>query len=113
MRKSSVKIALCLVSLLLIFRSASGQQPATQPRTPPPPPTNAPSSNAPAGGAVATFTTGTQLVVEEVTVTDKSGKPIEGLTKKDFTVTEDGVAQDIAFLEYENLPDSDTGPQLQ
>src|ERR1700689_5418645 len=108
MRKSSLKIALCFVSLLLIFLAASGQQPPA-----PPPPNNAPSTNTQAGGPVATFTTGTQLVVEEVTVTDKSGKPIEGLTKKDFTVTEDGVAQDVAFLEYENLPDSNTGPQLQ
>jgi VWFA-related protein len=110
LRRSSVKIAVCFASLLLIFLSASGQQPAAPPK---PPPNNAPSTNANPGGAVATFTTGTQLVVEEVTVTDKSGKPIEGLMKKDFMVTEDGVPQDVAFLEYENLPDSSTGPQLQ
>ncbi len=118
MRKSSVKIALCWIGdrLLVIFlRRERRQQPAAPRAKPaaPPPPTNAPGTNIQAGGPVASFTTGTQLVVEEVTVTDKSGKPVEGLTKKDFTVTEDGVAQDVAFLEYENLPDSSTGPQLQ
>ena len=106
------KMALCFALLFVIFLSASGQQPAAPPKPPPPPPGNAPGSNVGAGGAVASFTTGTQLVVEEVSVVDKSGKPIEGLMKKDFTVTEDGVAQTVAFLEYENLSD-DPGPQLQ
>src|ERR1700749_78116 len=49
------------------------------------------------------FTSSTQLVVETVTVNDKSGKPIEGLTAKDFTVTEDGAPQTIKFFEFQKL----------
>ena len=44
------------------------------------------------------------LVVETVSVKDKQGKPIKGLTAKDFTVTEDGVAQALKFVEHEELP---------
>ncbi len=54
----------------------------------------------------ATFTTTTQLVVEQVTIRDKSGNPIEGLTAKDFNITEDGKPQTIAFVEYQKLPDA-------
>ncbi|MGH9402573.1 MAG: VWA domain-containing protein [Terriglobia bacterium] len=46
----------------------------------------------------------TQLVVETVAVKDKKGKPIEGLTTKDFTITEDGAPQTISFFKYEQLP---------
>ena len=49
------------------------------------------------------FESDTQLVVEEVTVKDKSGKPIEGLTANDFTLTEDGVPQTISFVEFQRL----------
>src|SRR6266508_1071248 len=54
----------------------------------------------------ATFTSNTQLVIETVTVKDKKGNPIEGLAAKDFTITEDGKPQTIAFVEYQKLPDS-------
>jgi len=40
-----------------------------------------------------TVTANTRLVVEAVSVTDKQGRPVEGLTAKDFHITEDGVAQ--------------------
>lgn len=55
---------------------------------------------------ITTFSTSTQLVVETVTVKDKDGNPVEGLTAKDFTITEDSKPQTIAFVEYQKLPDS-------
>src|ERR1700730_3775518 len=49
------------------------------------------------------FRATTHLIVQTVTVKDKRGKPVLGLTAKDFVVTEDGQPQDIAFVEYEAL----------
>ena len=48
----------------------------------------------------------TQLVVETVVVKDKDGKNLEGLTDKDFTVTEDGVPQTISVFQFERLEDT-------
>jgi VWFA-related protein len=53
----------------------------------------------------ATFKTTTQLVVEQVSVKGKDGKPVEGLKKEDFTVTEDNKPQEIKFFEYQKLED--------
>src|SRR5688572_22043392 len=49
------------------------------------------------------FRTSTLLVVQNVIVRDKKGTPIDGLTAKDFVITEDGVPQQIAFVEYQKL----------
>src|SRR5581483_1585697 len=65
------------------------------------------SSNA---NGAATFSTGAQLVVETVGVTGKNGNPVEGLTAKDFTVTENGVPQTIRFFEYQTLPNAQQPP---
>ena len=58
----------------------------------------------------ATFKSTSQLVVETIVVKDKDGKPVTGLTSKDFTVTENGVAQTIAFLEYQKLEEQPAAP---
>ncbi len=75
----------------------------------------APQAQQPAQQATPTFKSSTKLVVQTVTVKDKDGKPIEGLTAKDFTVTEDGELQTISFVEYQRLDPtrerSDFGPR--
>lgn len=63
--------------------------------------------NAPSGAnTTATFSTSSQLVVETINIKDKKGQPVLGLTAKDFTVTEDGVAQEIRFFEFQKVPDT-------
>lgn len=61
-------------------------------------------SNAAPGQAQGfTLSLQSQLVVEAVTVKDKQGNFVHGLTGKDFTLTEDGVPQTIRYCEHENL----------
>ncbi len=64
--------------------------------------------NTPGGDASVTFTSGAQLVVETVVVTDKKGNSLEGLTASDFTVTEDRVPQAIRVFEYQKLDTAGT-----
>ena len=57
-------------------------------------------------GASPTFQTASQLVIEAVTVKDKTGKSVIGLTAKDFVVTEDGAAQTIKFFEFQQMDET-------
>jgi VWFA-related protein len=59
----------------------------------------------PSGGP-ARFGINVNTVMEAVTVKDKNGKPIEGLTAKDFVVTEDNVPQTITFCDYQKMEDN-------
>ncbi|MDQ6788419.1 MAG: VWA domain-containing protein, partial [Acidobacteriota bacterium] len=52
----------------------------------------------------------TQLVPFEITVTDKTGKPVRGLEAKDFKVFEDGVQRPIDF--FEPIKKTDEGRPL-
>ena len=53
-----------------------------------------------------TFRATSQLVVQVDTVSDRNGKPIEGLTERDFVVTENGVPQAISVCEFQRLPEA-------
>src|ERR1017187_2598192 len=87
-RPLACSAATAAVSLLLTLITLSAQQP---------PPTST--------DGIPKFTSNTQLVVETVIVKDKNGNPIEGLTAKDFTITEDGKPQVVSFCEYQTLKD--------
>ncbi len=52
---------------------------------------------------VVKFSSSSNLVIVDVTVKDKSGKPIGGLKAGDFVVTEDGKPQKISVFEYQKL----------
>ncbi len=52
------------------------------------------------------FTANSNLVIVDVTVRDKSGKPIEGLKQGDFTILEDGKPQKISVFEFQKLTQS-------
>ncbi len=55
----------------------------------------------------------TELVVEVVSVKDKDGKTIEGLTEKDFVVTEDSIPQTIGLFQFERFDDTPAAPPEQ
>ena len=61
-------------------------------------------NKAPGASQVFTLAVRSQLVVEAVTVKDKDGRSVPGLTAKDFTLTENGVEQKIRFCEHQSLP---------
>jgi len=86
--------ALFILSLFLctlVVGAQAGQQPAPQgPENPQP----------------FVISVNTQLVVETVAVKDRDGKPIVGLTKDDFTLSEDGVPQTITLFEFQKLDDT-------
>ena len=58
--------------------------------------------------AQPTFRAATRLIVQTVTVKDQKGEPIRGLGPADFAVTEDGIPQQIAFVEYQPLDEAAT-----
>lgn len=59
------------------------------------------------------FEANATLVVETVTMKDKSGNPITGLKASDFLVTEDGKPQTLKFCEFQQLQNEAAPQELQ
>src|SRR5271156_6276455 len=79
-----------LTILLLASLSAEAQQIGQNPK--------------PGNNDTLTLSVRAQIVIETVVVKDKKGNTIDGLTAKDFTLTEDGVPQTIRFCEPQSMP---------
>ena len=105
MQSISQRTLICLLLSASLLALLSGQ-------TQNPPPQRQPNATpAPAGSKdnPVVFKTTAQLVLETVTVKDKNGNAIEGLTAKDFAITEDNVPQTVAFCEFQKFDDLDAG----
>jgi VWFA-related protein len=90
-------------ALLVGLLAAFAQQPAPRPAQAPQPVQQ--QANTPLQKTITNFETTTTLVIVNVSVKDKDGKPIEGLKATDFTVAEDGKPQAIKVFEYQKLAD--------
>jgi VWFA-related protein len=95
------KISFGMLFLMLV---AFAQQPPAKP------PVGTPQNPATPASGAAKFTTSTQLVIETVMVKDKSGKVVEGLTAKDFVVTEDNVPQTVTICDFQKLTNDPLPP---
>jgi VWFA-related protein len=80
------RLFLLFVSIVSLVSFVSAQPPQSQ--QPPP-----------------VFRSGARLIVQTVSVKDKDGRPVEGLTANDFVVSEDGEPQTVSFVEFQRLPD--------
>jgi VWFA-related protein len=105
-----VKKTLVLILGLSVFASAIAQsrrqpQKTPLPQKPGPAQQNAPAPEAtPPDNDVETLRTDTDLVTVPVIASSRTGNYIADLTKEEFTLSEDGVPQQIAFLATVNAP---------
>jgi VWFA-related protein len=91
--------SLTLVMLALLFGLADPAPRAQQPLPLPLPP----GIQLPGQPRPPVFRATTRLVVQAVTVRDRNGNPVEGLTAEDFIILEDGRPQEVAFAEYQRI----------
>ena len=97
-------VALC-GALLLVAASARAQAAN--------PPAQQAAAQAPAQGSApvnqsSVIHSTSDLVRIDVEVTDKSGKPVKGLTPEQFSITEDGRAQKISIFTFQDIEKMET-----
>jgi VWFA-related protein len=87
-------------ALLLSILAANALLPQQKPQ-----PQKSPQQAVQPSNGPAKFGATVNLVVETVFAKDKNGNTVEGLTAKDFVVTEDNQPQTILFCEFEKMVD--------
>src|SRR5580693_9278856 len=85
-------------------RAQSSQQSTPSPATPTP----SPSSQELASNQTPAIRASSDLVRIDVEVTDKSGKPVKGLTPEQFSITENGKAQKISIFTFQDIEKMET-----
>ena len=88
------------IALLLAFTRAGAQRPAQSPSSSPDQPT-------------PVFRAATHLVQVNVVVHDSHGSPVDDLKKEDFSMTEQGKAQQISFFAMTSADKSATPAVVQ
>jgi len=98
--KESWIVAAGLIAFVVMSPvSLRAQFPATDTQQPTPPGWNDNTQPVPDRNAIFTLRTGVQLVVQDITVTDATGKPVTGLKREDFHIFDDGREQTIKNFE--------------
>ncbi|HET7747590.1 MAG TPA: VWA domain-containing protein [Vicinamibacteria bacterium] len=89
MNRASLAAATALLLPLALGATGVSAQAPPRPRPTPRPPV---------------FEVGIEVIQLNVSVTDPAGRYVTGLARKDFTIFEDGVKQDLTIFNHEDLP---------
>ncbi|PYU33064.1 MAG: hypothetical protein DMG28_09145 [Acidobacteria bacterium] len=92
-------LAVVVIALLAATALSQNSQPV-DPRQQPPPPEPAPAQQRPGKGVIRASA---DLVLIDVQVTDRSGKPVKGLKPEQFTLLEDDKLQRISSFDYYDI----------
>ena len=94
-------LVLCAVASTSFAQSNAQEQPAPTPQERPRRVTEPEDEPPPQGEPVDILRIDTDLVMVDASVTDAEGKPVRGLSVKDFKLYEDGIERPIAFFNVE------------
>src|ERR1700756_310857 len=111
MRKilKAISITMLLLVGLAIVCISSGAQAPQQSTANSATPAQAPSSSQElAPNQTPAIRASSDLVRIDVEVTDKSGKPVKGLTPEQFSITENGRAQKISIFTFQDIEKMET-----
>src|SRR5579862_9940154 len=110
MRRTLKRISITMLILAgfaiacISSRAQSPQQSTPSPATPAP----APASQEVAPNQTPAIRASSDLVRIDVEVTDKSGKPVKGLTPEQFSITENGKQQKISIFTFQDIEKMET-----
>jgi VWFA-related protein len=99
-------VCVCFLGAVVCFLSSQAQTTTTPAQTPAAEGhAVAPASQAPANAPATTLSVNVKVVTLPVTVRDKHNQIVKGLSKEDFTLTEDGHPETIKYFNLDtNLP---------